>query len=133
MFDHDTRVLLLEVLRSAFGFGIAAAPIAVLSLRRRGKQNHKLAAHLAEEVTAIRRQVTLVKDGLERSQAVIAIHTDKLNDTNSRIACLTIKIDEIEHLLPELENVMKGVRSYFEQAKRAAVQFKEDPKGGKQS
>lgn len=132
MFDHDVRVLLLEVLKSAFGFGIAAAPITALFLRRRGKQNRKLAAHLAEEVTVIRGQVRLVREGLDRNQAVIAVHTDKLNDTNARIACLTLKIDEIEHLLPELENVMRGVRSYFEKAKLAAVHFKQDP-GDKKS
>lgn len=130
MFDHETRVLLLEVIKSAFGFGIAAAPIAVLALRKRGKQNHHLAERLAAEVILIRAEVRKVSDVLERSQALTAIHTDKLNDTNARIAQLTIKIDEIETMLPQIEKAMFGVESYFERAKQAAALLKEKPIAG---
>ncbi len=129
--DHETKTLLLELAKIALGFGTAIVPVATVAMRRRGKQNTKLADRLAKEVVYIRTEVLKVAgevrkvtESQEKTQVLTAIHTDKLNDTNARIASLTIQMDELKETVIKGEDLIEKFNNNLERAKAGTLKEK---------
>jgi hypothetical protein len=132
MSKSEALLALFDLAKTALGTVSAVAPALVLALRRRGKQNRSLAEFFAKEVEDLRKEVKKVHGEQEHLQALTAIHTERMNESNVELRALRLDLDELKKFMPQigdLNSVMSKVLNYFERKKAAPLEEKSLPGG----
>lgn len=98
------------------GTGVGAAML------KRKKQNSVLAEALAEEVVLIRNEVTKISREVETVKTVIAVHKEDLRENTRKSAILSSDVAKLQNILPEIQDIMQKVLSYFERKKATPLE-----------
>ncbi len=130
--EHDTVISLIDLAKVAVTAVVSAGVVTGGALKVRSGQNTKMRvglmreldkrlSALTQQVVEIKQQVRHLENSHKITQDLIVVHADHIKEGNLIAGALTRKINEVEDMLPPIQDTMARVENFFERAKNGSL------------